>query len=53
MLCQYTVLALFHLGAVYIQDRICVFVCVCVCVCVCGFKTYIGLCSFPKHYYLC
>jgi hypothetical protein len=44
VLCQYTVFVLFHLGAVYILDRL--------CVCVCGFKTYIGLCSFPKYYFL-
>jgi hypothetical protein len=36
VLCQYTVFALFHLGAVYIQDRLCVCVCVRTRVCVCA-----------------
>ena len=47
MLCQYTVLAVFHLGAVYIQDRIYVFVCVCVCVCV-WFQNLYWIVQFPK-----
>jgi hypothetical protein len=38
---QYNLFALFQFGAEYIQDRLCVY----------GFKTCIGLCSFPQQYF--